>query len=164
MRGRIRLSTVGRWITRVERTLYEDVPGPPGDVRAFYADLDNIKLVHPLVVSVRTVDRSETADGYVQTYRVGDRIPLGPLHLRTSYVARLHVPVTGDVRSEAWQFPRVRLRGTVAFEPTETGTHVVERVQIEAPWPLASVTTRKAVEAHTEMLAGIRRHFERGAN
>ena len=158
------MSTVGRWITRVERTLYDDVPGPPGDVRAFYADLDNIKLVHPLVVSVRTVDRSETADGYVQTYRVGDRIPLGPLRLRTSYVARLHVPVTGDVRSEARQFPRVRLRGTVAFEATETGTRVVERVQIEAPWPLASATVRKAVEAHTEMLAGIRRHFECVAN
>jgi hypothetical protein len=158
------LSTVGRWITRVERTLSEDVPGPPGDVRAFYADLDNIKLVHPLVESVRTVDRSETADGYEQTYRVVDRIPLGPLHLRTSYVARLDVPVTGDVRSEARQFPRVRLRGTVAFEPTATGTRVVERVQIEAPWPLASVTIRKAVEAHTEMLAGIRRHFEGAAN
>ncbi len=158
------MSTVGRWITRVERTLYEDVPGPPGDVRTFYADLDNIKVVHPLVVSVRTVDRRETADGYMQTYRVVDRIPLGRVHLRTSYVARLDVPVTGDVRSEARQFPRVRLRGTVAFEPTATGTRIVERVQIEAPWPLASVTTRKAVEAHTEMLAGIRRHFEGAAN
>ena len=86
---------------------------------------------------------------------------MGPLRLRTSYVARLHVPVTGDVSTEARQFPRVRLCGTVAFEPTETGTRVVERMQIEAPRPLASVTTRKAVEAHTEMLAGIRRHFER---
>ena len=155
---------MGRWITRVERTLNEDVPGPPGDVRAFYADLDNIKLVHPLVVSVRTVDRSETADGYVQTYRVSDRIPLGPLRLRTSYVAQLSVPVTGDVSSEARQFPRVRLRGSVTFEPTPTGTRIVERIRIEAPWPLASVTTRKAVEAHTEMLAGIRRSFENAAS
>ena len=101
-----------------------------------------------------------TADGYVQTYRVSDRIPLGPLRLRSSYVARLSVPVTGDVSSEARQFPRVRLRGTVTFEPTPTGTHIIERILIEAPWPLASVTTRKAVEAHTEMLAGIRRSFE----
>lgn len=155
---------MGRWITRVERTLNEDVPGPPGDVRAFYADLDNIKLVHPLVVSVRTVDRSETADGYVQTYRVSDRIPLGPLRLRTSYVAQLSVPVTGHVSSEARQFPRVRLRGSVTFEPTPTGTRIVERIRIEAPWPLASVTTRKAVEAHTEMLAGIRRSFENAAS
>jgi Polyketide cyclase / dehydrase and lipid transport len=158
------LSTVGWWITRVERTLYEDVPGPSDDVRAFFVDLDSIKLVHPLVVSVQTLSRINTADGgYVQTYRVGDRIPLGPLHLRTSYVARLDVPVTGDVSSEARQFPRVRLRGTVAFEPTETGTRVVERVQIEAPRPLAAVTTRKAVEAHIEMLAGIRRRFEGAA-
>jgi hypothetical protein len=156
----IRLSTVSRWITSVERTLSENVPGPPDDVRAFYTDLDNIKLVHPLVVSVRTVDRSETDDGYVQTYRVGDRIPMGPLRLRTSYVARLYVPVTGDILSEARQFPRVRLRSSVAFEPTGTGTRVVERIRIEAPRPLASVTIRKGVEAHTEMLAGIRRRFE----
>jgi polyketide cyclase/dehydrase/lipid transport protein len=151
---------VSRWIARVERTLVEDVPGRPADVRAFYADLDNIKLVHPLVVSVRTVDRSDTADGYEQTYRVTDRIPLGPLHLRTSYVAHLHVPRTGDISTDARQFPRVRLRGTVSFEPTGSGTRVTERVGIEAPRPLLSMTVRNAVEAHTEMLAGIRRHFE----
>lgn len=160
MCGRIRLCTVGRWISRVERTLAEDVPGPPDDVRAFYTDLDNIKLVHPLVVSVRTVDRSETADGYVQTYRVSDRVPLGPLRLRTSYVARLYVPVTGDVLTEARQFPRVRLSSNVTFGPTRTGTRVVERIRIEAPRPLASVITTKAFEAHVEMLAGIRRRFD----
>jgi hypothetical protein len=147
-------------MTQVECTLSEDVPGPCGDVRGFYVDLENIELVHPLVVSVRTVDRRETSDGYSQTYRVADRIPIGPLHMRTSYVARLNVPVIGDVLTEARQFPRVRLSGRVAFEPTGTGTRIVERIRIEAPRPLASMTTRKAVEAHTEMLAGIRRRFE----
>jgi polyketide cyclase/dehydrase/lipid transport protein len=154
------LSTVSRWTTRVECTLSEDVPGAPDDVRRFYADLDNIKFVHPLVVSVRTVDRHETADGYVHTYRVGDRIPFGPVHLRTSYVARLYVPVAGDVLSEARQFPGVRLSSAVAFQPVGTGTRVVERIRIEAPRPLASVTAEKALAAHTEMLAGIRRRFE----
>jgi Polyketide cyclase / dehydrase and lipid transport len=158
------LSSVSRWTTRVERTLTQDVPGPPDDVRGFYTDLENIRLVHPLVVSVRAVGRSETTDGYVQTYRVGDRIPMGPLTLRTSYVARLYVPVTGDVLSEARQFPRVRLCTTVAFQPIEAGTRVVERIGIEAPRPLASVTVRKAVEAHTVMLAGIRRRFEPAPN
>jgi hypothetical protein len=158
------LCTVRRWITRAERELGEDVAAPPDDVRRFYTDLENIRLVHPLVVSVRTLDRTETSDGYVQTYRVSDRIPLGPLRLRTSYVARLQVPVAGEVSTEARQFPRVRLRGFVAYDPTPTGTRVVERVQIEAPWPLAAVTIRKAVEAHTEMLAGIRRAFDDAAN
>jgi hypothetical protein len=50
----------------------------------------------------------------------------------------------------------------VSFEPTGSGTRVTERVGIEAPRPLLSVTVCKAVEAHTEMLAGIRRHFEDG--
>lgn len=154
---------VWRWLTSVECTVAEDVPAPPDDVRAFYVDLDNIKLVHPLVVAVRSAARSQTADGYVQTYRVSDRIPLGPLRLRTSYVARLVVPAHGDVATEARQFPRVRLRGTVSFEPVHAGTRVVERMRIEAPVPLAPMTTRKAVEAHTEMLAGIRRHFAPGS-
>jgi hypothetical protein len=157
------LSSVSRWISRVERTLTEEVPGLPDDVRAFFVDLNNIKLVHPLVVSVRSVDRSDTADGYVQIYRVGDRIPFGPVRLRTSYVARLYVPITGDVLSEARQFPRVRLSSAVAFESVETGTRVVERIRIDAPRALSSLTTRKAVEAHTEMLAGIRRRFERAS-
>ncbi|HEX3283313.1 MAG TPA: SRPBCC family protein [Mycobacterium sp.] len=152
---------MSRWIRREECTLSEDVPGPPDYVRGFYVDLHNIKLVHPLVVSVRTVDRSETADGYVQTYRVVDRIPFGPLHLRTNYVAKLYVPIAGDVLTEARQFPRVRLSGTVSFEPIATGTRVVERIRIEAPRPLAPMTVGKAVEAHAEMLAGIRQRFER---
>jgi hypothetical protein len=153
------LGTVSRWITRVERTLAEDVPGRPDDVRAFYADLDNVTLVHPLVVSVRTVDRRETVDGYEQTYRITDRIPMGPLHLRATYVAHLQVPSTGDISTDARQFPRVRLRGTVSFTPTGSGTRVTERIGIEAPRPLLGLTVRKAVEAHTEMLAAIRRQF-----
>ncbi|MGH3676407.1 MAG: SRPBCC family protein [Mycobacterium sp.] len=155
---------MSRWITRAERTLTEEVPAHPERVRGFYVDLDNIKLVHPLVVSVRSTGRSETADGYVQTYRVRDRIPLGPFTLPTSYRARLHVPVTGDVSSEARQFPGVRLRSTVAFEPIEGGTRVVERMTIEAPRLLARVTTREAVKAHIAMLAGIRRRFECAPN
>ena len=110
---------VSWWVARAERTVSEEIPAPPNAVRDFYVDLDNIKRVHPLVVAVRATDRRQTADGYVQTYRVQDRIPLGPLHLRISYVARLHVPNIGDVTAEARQFPRVRLRTTVTFEPID---------------------------------------------
>lgn len=138
----------------------EDVPGPPDEVRDFYVDLDNIKLVHPLIVSVETLSRTETPDGYRQSYRVVDRIPLGPFTIRITYRARLHVPATGDVLTEADQSPGVRLRGTVSFEPADGGTRVTERIRIAAPRLLAPVTIREAVKAHTEMLAGIRRHFE----
>ena len=148
------------WVARAERVVSEEIPAPPNEVRDFYVDLDNIKRVHPLVVAVRATHRRQTADGYLQSYRVQDRIPMGPLRLRISYVARLHVPNAGDVTAEADQFPRVRLRTTVTFEPTDAGTRVTERMRIDAPRALAAMTIREAVKAHTAMLAGMRRCFE----
>jgi Polyketide cyclase / dehydrase and lipid transport len=149
------------WLTaHAERTLSEQVPAPPDRVRDFYVDLDNIKLVHPLIVSVQAMPRSETPDGYRQSYRVVDRIPLGPFTIQITYQARLHVPADGDVTTEADQSPGVRLRGTVSFEPVDGGTRVTERIRIAAPRPLASMTIREAVKAHIAMLAGIRSHFE----
>jgi|SRR5689334_22057012 Polyketide cyclase / dehydrase and lipid transport len=150
------------WTVHAERTLSEHVPAPPAAVRDFYVDLDNIKLVHPLIVSVETVSRRETPEGYQQTYRVVDRIPLGPLTIRTSYQARLRVPARGDVLTEADQSPGVRLRGRVSFEPVDGGTQVTERIGITAPRLLAGVTIREGVKAHVKMLAGIRSHFESG--
>jgi hypothetical protein len=148
------------WTAHAERTLTEEVPAPPDEVREFYVDLDNIKLVHPLIVSVEALSRTETPDGYLQSYRVRDRIPLGPFTIRTNYQARLHVPADGDVLTEADQSPGVRLRGTVRFEPIDGGTRVAERIRITAPRLLAPVTVREAVKAHIAMLAGIRSHFE----
>jgi Polyketide cyclase / dehydrase and lipid transport len=148
------------WVAHAERTLSEEVPAPPGDVRDFYVDLDNIKLVHPLIVSVQATSRTETPDGYLQSYRVIDRIPLGPFTMRITYRARLHVPADGDVITEADQSPGVHLRGTVSFAPTDGGTRLTERIRMAAPRPLAPMTTREAVKAHVAMLAGIRRHFE----
>ena len=148
------------WLAHAERTVSEEIPASPDQVRDFYLDLENIRRVHPLVVAVRTTDRHETSDGYVQSYRVEDRIPLGPLSLRISYVARLHVPKVGPVAAEADQFPRVRLRTKVSFEPIDAGTRITERMHIEAPRVLAAMTVREAVKAHTAMLAGMRRCFE----
>ncbi len=150
------------WVAHAEHTLTEEVPAPPGEVRDFYVDLDNIKLVHPLIVSVETLSRSETPDGFVHSYRVRDRIPLGPFTINITYRARLQVPAAGDVLTEADQSPGVHLRGTVSFEPIAAGTRVTERIRIAAPRLLAPTTTREAVKAHIAMLAGIRRHFETG--
>lgn len=147
-------------MSRTERTLTEEVPGPPDQVRDFYVDLNNIRLVHPLVVSVRSTSRIETAAGYLQSWRVQDRIPLGPFTVRTSYTARLDVPGSGDVVTEARQFPRVRVSSVVSFDPIDGGTRITERIRLEAPLLLAAVTVREAVKAHTVMLAGIRGRFE----
>jgi hypothetical protein len=154
------LGGVSRWISDAIRTVSESVPAAPAAVRAFYTDLDSIKLVHPLVVSVRSVARRELAGGYQETYRIQDRIPVGVLTLPISYTATLSVPAEGDVLADSRQFPGVRLHTVVSFEPLDLGTRVVERMAIRAPRPLAGITVRQAVAAHAEMLAGIRRHFE----
>ena len=153
--GRIRT-----WLTgSADHVVSDTVAAPTAVVRDFYVDLHNIREVHPLVVEVRETDRRERADGYVQTYRVRDRIPLGPVTMPITYTARVDVPNHGDVRTEARQFPWVRLNGVVSFDEAEDGTLVTERLRIEAPRPLAAVTVRQAVAAHAEMLAGIRRAF-----
>ena len=148
------------WTAHAERTLTEEVPAPPDEVRDYYVDLDNIRLVHPLIVSVQLLSRTETADGYRVSYQVVDRIPLGPIAMKVTYRARLQVPVDGDVHTEADQSPGVRLRATVSFDPIEGGTRVTERIRFAAPRPLAAFTVREAVKAHAKMLYGIRHHFE----
>jgi hypothetical protein len=153
---------VSLWIAHAERTISEEIPAWPDEVRDFYVDLDNIKDLHPLVVSVQLLEHRQTADGYQKSYRVKDRIPLGPLAMGITYSARLDVPADGDVSTEARQFPSVRLNGTVSFQQIESGTRLTERLQIAAPRLLAAMTQREAVKAHIAMLAGIRDHFERG--
>ncbi|MDT5401149.1 MAG: hypothetical protein QOK33_4380 [Mycobacterium sp.] len=148
------------WIGSSEHSVSEDIPGSPDEVRDFYVELRNITLVHPLVVSVIPVERHETADGYTQSYLIRDRIPIGPFTMNTSYTARVQVPLHGDVHTEARQFPRVRLFGTVSFDAVGDGTKLTERLLITAPRPLAAFTVREAVKAHQEMLVGIRQCFE----
>jgi hypothetical protein len=147
-------------VNKVERTLEERIPGPPEQVRSFYVDLGKIADIHPLVVSVRTVDRQGTADGYRQTYRIKDVVPLGFLRLPVTYTAELNVPDEGPVTARSRQFPRVRLDSSVSFAASPGGTLLTEQIVIRAPWPLLSVTVRQAVAAHTEMLAALRRRFE----
>lgn len=150
------------WIARAERIISEEIPASPDAVRNFYVDLDNIKDLHPLVVSVELRSHDRIGDGYRKTYRVQDRIALGPLSIRITYWARLDVPAHGDVITEARQFPRVRLNGIVSFEPIDSGTRLTERLTIAAPRPLAAMTQREAAKAHIAMLSGIRRHFQTG--
>lgn len=150
-----------RWAASSEHTLSEIVPAPPEAVRDFYIDLRNIVAVHPLVVAVTATQRTVADDGYTQTYRVRDRIPFGPLALPVTYTAIVHVPVRGEVRTEASQFPAVRVIGAVSFDAADTGTRLTERLTITAPRPLAGFTAREAVAAHAAMLAGFRARFER---
>ena len=143
----------------VERTVTDHIPAPPGEVRAYYADLKNLAGVHPLIVSVNLISESVTDGAHETTYRIKDRVPVGFVTVPASYTAIMRVPAEGPVTSQAVQFPGIRLQARVSFDPVEGGTRLTESIQICAPRPLLGLTVRGAVAAHTEMLAGIRRHF-----
>ena len=141
------------WLPRSEQqTLTELVPTDPATVRDFYTDITNLKLVHPLIVTVRRVDP--------ERWRVQERMPFGGLPFRIWYSARVRVEANGDVVGESRLFLGVRLQNVVSFESVDGGTQVVERLRIVAPRPLAAYTYHEAVKAHEEMLAAIRRHFQ----
>lgn len=152
-------AVMGWWIAHADRTITEHVSAEPAAVRDLYADLDHIAELHPLVVSVKRTARSESVDAKVDDYRVTDRIPLGPLHLRISYRARVEVSVEGVVRAHARQFPRIRLDSEVTLDPSGTGTLVTERLRISAPRPLAAATFAKGIAAHIDTWAAVRRRF-----
>jgi hypothetical protein len=143
---------VSWWLPASEHILTEKVSARPDLVREFYADLNNLTLVHPLVVSVRRVAPD--------AYRVCDRIKLGPLGFRIEYSVRLQVTGNGDVVADARQFPCVRVYTVVSFDATDSGTRLIERLRTVAPRPLARYTHRQAVAAHEAMLASIRRQFD----
>ena len=48
----------------------------------------------------------------------------------------------------------------MTFDQIDAGTRIVERMRIEAPRPLAAVTTREAIKAHIAMPSGTRRFEE----
>ena len=146
-------------MSRARFELSEEVPGTPDDVRTFYTDLANTKLVHPLVVAVEVMGDRHDSQGHHRDYRVRDRIPFGPLNLAVTYRATVLIAPDGVVHTEARQFPRVRLLGTVTFARAGAGTTVTEAVHIEAPRPLIAFTAAQAEKAHAAMLAAIRRHF-----
>ena len=93
---------------------------------------------------------------------LSEDVPGAPDDVRAHYVDlnNIAVPSAGPVLTHARQFPVVRLDSVVTFDPIPDGTRLTERIRFTAPWPLLSVTVRQAVEAHKEMLSGIRRHFE----
>ncbi|ORW06724.1 hypothetical protein AWC16_00850 [Mycolicibacter longobardus] len=145
-------STVSWWFPSSDWTLTELVPADTATVRNFYTDVANLKLVHPLILTVRKVGPEH--------WRVQERNPLGPLSFRVWYSTHVHVEANGDVVGESRLFLGVRLHDIVSFESVDGGTQVIERLRIVAPRPLAAYTHREAVKAHEEMLGAMRRHFE----
>lgn len=148
-----------RVIGHADRILSEGVPADPDEVRDFCIDLSNVPAVwHG--GSISAVSRRAVAGGDADSYLVRDGLGLGFLTVPVFYTVRLRVPVAGAVSAEANPVPWVRLESVVAFEPLDSGTRLLEYLRISAPRPLLSLVVGRTVATHTELMAGVRRHFE----
>jgi len=121
-------------------------------VRSFLCDLHNHRDLHPLIVAVEEL-AADPARPSARRYRITDRVPVGPFGMTIAYTAEVEAQSAGLVRAEAWQTPGIHL--TTEYELADLdggGTRLIERVSVEAPWPLRRFTIRQARAAHRTTL------------
>ncbi len=145
-----------------EQTIFIDAS--PDLAQDFLASMKNHPKIHPLIVSITPLAPTTDPDGTtVQHYRIRDRMRLGPFRIAFNYPATTRLGGPGELKLEALQFPRIRLRNITRFVAEGAGTRVSEDVQIEAPRLLMGTVLREARQSHQQMLANLKKQLEAGA-
>ena len=142
---------------RFEQTL--EIGAAPEAVHALLCDLERLRVLHPLIESIRELEPRPEAPR-ARRYRVVDRFAFGPLRFRSAYVAELRAVSATEVEGRAWQSPGIALVSTYHLAPCAAGTRLVETTELRAPWPLLGFARRQGEAAHRRMLANAKRHLE----
>jgi hypothetical protein len=138
-----------------------DIPLALPALHDFLCDLNNYAPLHPLIESIKEIDAHAELP-FAKCYRVVDRIPFGPFRFRTTYIAALDPVSENEVHGHAWQFPKIRLHTVYVLTPTAEGTHLEERVCVEAPRLLRRFVINQARDAHRDTLAKMKILLEGG--
>lgn len=131
----------------------------PEQVLAFLADLRNYLPIHPLFESVTEVAARPVMPG-ARFYEVVDRVPFGPLRLRTPYTAALERVGDREIRGRAWQAMGIEVLTDYRVEALPAGAHVFETVTIKAPLLIRRFVSKQARAAHERTLGELKRLLE----
>jgi hypothetical protein len=132
----------------------------PAIVHAFLADLHRHRDLHPLIERIEDLP-PQPGRPDVRRYRVTDRMRLGPLAFRITYLAELEPFAPDLILGAAWQSPGVELRTRYRVSPSRGGgTLLHEEVRLKAPRLLIGYAHRQAEAAHRETLAKLKRLLE----
>jgi polyketide cyclase/dehydrase/lipid transport protein len=140
-----------------------EIQAAPEDVHAFLADLHRHRELHPLI------ERVDDLPGHpgrptVRRYRVTDRMRLGPLAFRITYVAEIEPFAPDLILGAAWQSPGIEVRTRYRITPTPAGgTLLHEEVLLKAPLLLVGYAHRQAEAAHRETFAKLKVVLEAGS-
>jgi len=120
-------------------------------LQAFLCDLHRYVPLHPFIESIQDLPPSAELPN-ARRYRVVDRIPMGPLRLKTVYTAALDPVAEDEVHGYAWQSPGIRLRTVYALAKTDDGTQLIERCFVAAHLLLRGFVVSQARKAHAKTL------------
>jgi hypothetical protein len=132
----------------------------PQRLHDFLCDLRNYVPLHPLIESIEEISAKDDDAPNLRRYRVVDRIPFGPIRLRTVYTASLESVSALEVHGHAYQRPGIRLRTVYTLSEAATGTRLVEHVAVEAPRLLRRFVVAQARRSHEETLARMKTLLE----
>jgi hypothetical protein len=135
------------------------IAAAPAQVAPFFASYDQHTVLHPLIVAIRPIAARPAAPD-ARWYAITDRMQIGPLRFRFTYIAALRDAGGGTFISDAFQFPRVHLHNITRCQPEGSGTRVDEHITIDAPRLLIGYVHQQAFLAHRELLARLKQHVE----
>ena len=132
---------------------------PPETLLSFLSDLHHHRDLHPLIERIEDLPPAPERPA-ARRYRVVDRLRLGPLRFRTTYVAELEPASASEIRGTAWQSPGVEVHTRYRVTPAPEGTRLCEDAIVKAPRLLLGYVRRQAEAAHRETLAKLKAHLE----
>lgn len=138
--------------------LESEIPAKPSEVHAFLSDLEQLRVLHPLIVGIeRLPPRPERPAA--ERFRVTDRFAFGPLRFHTRYTAELESMGPDEIHGRAWQSPGITLEAIYRLEPSGAGTRLREHTRIAGPRLLFGFARRQGEAAHRTTLDNLKRHF-----
>ena len=140
------------------------IEAEPERVARFLTTMSEHTSLHPLIVAIEEEPSAPGDAPGSRRYRIRDRLRMGPFTFHIQYRATVWRDASGDIVSDAYQFPAVRLHNVTRCRAEGQGTRVEERVLVRAPWPLLGYVVEQARRSHQRMLENLKALLERGAN
>ncbi len=149
-------------MARASFSVETTIDAPLGDVHAILGDLRRYGEFHPLLIRIDELPR-DPASPDTQRCEMLERLRFGPFAWRSTYRASMRAVSDTELDAEAWAPGGVHLVNRFTLTPHEGGTHIVERVELEAPRLFLGYATRTAKTAHAEQFARLKEALEREA-
>lgn len=134
-----------------------DARATADEAMALLSDITRQGELHPLITDV---EERPPVDGALRSYAITDRLQLGPVPFRITYLADTLSISDSEVVTVARQRPRTTIRNRTTVTPTDGGVHVHVEVELRAPSLLFGFAFRQGRAAHLQLAGRIRTALE----